>query len=87
MKLSTFLCGTVLALMVTLASAADVININTADAPTLAAVLDGVGPNKAAAIVDYREANGPFGSVDDLSEVKGIGARTVDINRDRLTVQ
>jgi competence protein ComEA len=61
-------------------------DINTADAETLARVIDGIGVAKAQAIVDYRKANGPFKSVDDLTAVKGIGDRTVARNRDRLSV-
>ncbi|MFZ3155568.1 ComEA family DNA-binding protein, partial [Pseudomonas sp.] len=40
---------------------------------------------KAASIVDHRAANGPFASVDDLLEVKGIGAAILEKNRDRLS--
>jgi len=57
------------------------VNVNTADAETISAELQGVGLSKAHAIVDYRKANGPFKSVDDLVLVKGIGERTVEINR------
>jgi len=60
------------------------VNINTADAPTLAANLNGVGQSKAAAIVTYREAHGPFQTVEDLALVKGIGAKTVEKNRENL---
>ncbi len=63
------------------------VNINTADAQTLAAALDGVGAARAKAIVEYREAHGPFRSVEDLAQVKGIGERVVDANRTRLTVK
>jgi competence protein ComEA len=63
------------------------VNINTADAQTLAAALDGVGASRAKAIVEYREAHGPFRSVDDLAQVKGIGERVVDANRAHLTVK
>ena len=62
------------------------ININSADAATLAS-LDGIGDSKAEAIVAYREANGPFVTTQDLSNVKGIGARTVEKNAERLTVK
>ena len=62
------------------------ININTADVATLAE-LTGVGRSKAEAIVAYREANGPFQAPADLAQVKGIGARTVEKNADRLTVK
>ncbi len=60
------------------------INVNTADARTLAAELDGVGLAKAEAIVAYREAHGEFASVAELAQVKGIGARTLEINRDNI---
>jgi len=62
------------------------ININTADAEALAEALDGVGPVRAQAIVEYREANGEFSSVDELLEVSGIGAGTLESLRDRVTV-
>ncbi len=57
------------------------VDINRADAQTLAASLDGIGLAKAKAIVDYRQAHGPFRSADQLTDVKGIGARTVERNR------
>ena len=62
------------------------ININAADVTTLSA-LSGIGQSKAEAIVAYREANGPFASVEDLANVKGIGARTVEKNAPRLAVK
>jgi competence protein ComEA len=62
------------------------VNINTADAETLAAELNGVGLSKAKAIVDYRTKHGPFQSADDLSLVKGIGERTVAKNRADIQV-
>jgi len=68
-----------------LVAMAAAVNINQADAKLLA-TLDGVGPQKAAAIVAYRDANGPFRSVDDLAKVKGIGAATVDKNRSMISV-
>ena len=61
------------------------ININTADAPVLAQGIDGVGEKRAQAIVDYRNVHGPFTTVDGLSRVKGIGAATIEKNRDNLT--
>lgn len=66
--------------------AADSVDINTADAATLAQSLHGVGPTKAEAIVAYREKNGPFKSVDDLVAVQGIGEQTVEINREHMSV-
>jgi competence protein ComEA len=68
-----------------LAFAAEV-NINTADAETISAELNGIGLSKAQAIVEYRKKHGPFRSVDDLSLVKGIGERTVDKNRADIAV-
>ena len=60
---------------------ADPVNINTADAETISASLNGVGIAKARAIVEYRKKNGPFRTVDDLSLVKGIGDKTVEKNK------
>ena len=65
---------------------ADPVDINSADVETLAVNIDGVGTQKAIAIVQYREANGPFSSLDDLANVQGIGIKTIDRNRDKLTV-
>jgi competence protein ComEA len=64
-----------------------VVNINTADAATLAVMLDGVGESRANAIVEYRKANGPFETADELVEVKGIGKAVVEKNRGRITVK
>jgi competence protein ComEA len=61
--------------------AATPVNINTADAATLAKSLDGIGDSKAQAIVAWRDAHGPFKSVDDLSQVKGFGPKTLERNR------
>ena len=58
------------------------VNVNTADAETISAELKGVGITKALAIVEFREANGPFKSPEELAMVKGIGERTVEINRE-----
>lgn len=63
------------------------ININTADAEALQDGLIGIGAVKAQAIVDHREAHGPFASVDELLEVKGIGASTLEKNRARLSLK
>ena len=61
------------------------VNINTADAATLAAELPGIGPKKAQAIIEYRQQNGKFGSVDELTKVPGIGTKTVDNLRKLIT--
>lgn len=62
------------------------INLNTASAEALEAGLLGIGPSKAKAIIEHRNGNGPFASVDELLEVKGIGPATLERNRDRLSV-
>ncbi|WP_137888125.1 helix-hairpin-helix domain-containing protein [Pseudomonas sp. 2FE] len=64
----------------------DKVNLNTADAATLERELIGIGEVKAKAIIDHRETNGPFASVDELLEVKGIGAATLEKNRDKLSL-
>ncbi|MGE5227150.1 MAG: helix-hairpin-helix domain-containing protein [Planctomycetaceae bacterium] len=61
------------------------VNINTADEPTLE-TLNGVGPVTAAAIIKYREENGPFATVDQLDAVSGIGPATLEELRDQVTV-
>jgi competence protein ComEA len=65
-------------------AAPDSVNVNSADAETLAAVLDGVGMARAEAIVEYRQENGRFGDAYDLTNVKGIGDRTVELNEERI---
>jgi competence protein ComEA len=60
------------------------VNINSATAEEIAEALKGVGLSKAAAIVAYRDEIGQFKHVDELVNVKGIGIRTVDINRDYI---
>lgn len=62
------------------------VNINTADAETLALALDGVGMAKAHDIISYREQNGEFKTVDDLQKVRGIGKATLERNRSRILV-
>ncbi|MGL6417512.1 ComEA family DNA-binding protein [Aeromonas allosaccharophila] len=62
------------------------LNINTA---TLAELtnLKGIGDKKAQAIVDYREKQGKFTSVDQLADVNGIGPATLEANRDMIIVK
>jgi len=63
---------------------AEPVDVNTATAEQLAEALNGVGESKAAAIVKYREANGPFTHIDELINVRGIGMATVDKNREMI---
>lgn len=60
------------------------VNVNTADAAAIAEELNGVGVKKAQAIIDYRKANGDFKTIEALTEVKGIGLKTVEKNRDLI---
>jgi len=57
------------------------VNINKASAEEISASLKGVGVKKAEAIVKYRKANGAFSSLDDLTNVKGIGKKTLAANK------
>lgn len=78
-KLLTLLAA---ALFSVWAWAASPVNVNTASAEQISEALKGVGQSKAEAIVAYRNENGAFKHVDELVNVKGIGIRTVDINRE-----
>lgn len=62
------------------------INVNTADAELLAE-LPGIGPSRAAAIIEERENNGAFANVDDLTRVSGIGPATIDRMRDQVAIE
>ena len=62
------------------------VNINSADAETIAAELDGVGVSKAQAIVAYRDKNGAFAAPEDVLNVKGIGLRILNANRSDILV-
>ena len=65
---------------------AEVVNINKADAETLQQYLQGIGPVKSQAIVDYRNKHGSFKSIDDLRNVEGIGEATLSKNRQNMSV-
>lgn len=75
------------ALFAPLLALAGEVNVNVADAETIAAELKGVGLSKARAIVEYREKHGAFQSADDLARVKGIGMKTVEANRKNILLQ
>lgn len=62
------------------------VDINTASAETISEELKGVGLSKAKAIVEYRKKHGPFRNADELALVKGIGERTVEMNRAEIKV-
>lgn len=68
------------------AAFAEKVNINTATAEEIAGAMTGIGESKAKAIVDYRTSNGKFTSVDALENVDGIGAKTVENNKDKISL-
>ena len=63
------------------------VNINTATASEIAEALNGIGMNKAQAIVDYREAYGEFSRADEIVFVRGIGSATYERNKDDILVR
>lgn len=65
---------------------ATLVNINTADEAALTAV-KGIGQSKAKAIIAYREKNGPFKTVDELTKVKGIKEKSLNTFKAQLTVE
>ena len=74
------------ALLLPLIAWAGPVNVNTADAETIAEQLKGIGLAKAKAIVEYRQKHGPFRNADELTLVKGIGAGTIDAIRGDIRV-
>ena len=60
------------------------VNINRASAETIAATLKGVGLQKAKALVAWRQQNGKFTHLEQLLEVKGIGKKTLELNKGRI---
>ena len=81
-----FFTAVLAALLAVTSAEASTVNINSAGPAELAASLVGVGEAKAAAIVSYRKANGPFRSADDLAKVDGIGKAIVEQNRGVIAV-
>ncbi|CDH45218.1 MAG: helix-hairpin-helix domain-containing protein [Candidatus Competibacteraceae bacterium] len=86
MKLLTNMLLAFVLAFLSVASFAQAIDINTATAEQMDKALKGIGPKKAADIVKYREANGPFTSVDDLAKVPGIKGKTLDMIKPMVTV-
>lgn len=64
----------------------ELININTASAAELE-TLPGIGPSLAQRIIEYREQNGPFATIEDLDNVSGIGLGLIERFRDQVTVE
>ena len=86
-KLRKSLLAILLACAAPIAVYAGPVDINTADAETISTELQGIGLTKAQAIVEYRRNHGPFKTLSDLTLVKGIGARTVEINRANIVLK
>ena len=74
-----------LALCPLAAMALEPVNINTADAAALQQI-NGIGPSKANAIIEYRKTNGAFATVDDLVKVPGIGEKSLAQLKPQITV-
>ena len=85
MKLINTILLTLLLSLPIIGFSAESININTANKETLMSVIKGVGDKKAEAIINYREENGPFKSIDDLANVRGIGQSMIEKHRDMLS--
>ena len=72
------------ALVVRVLALAGPVDINTADAATIARELNGIGDSRARAIVEFREKNGRFASPEDMLKVSGIGPQVLKLNRDNI---
>jgi competence protein ComEA len=83
-SIRTLVQALILSLLPAGAAIAGPVNVNSADATTLARELDGVGPAKAHAIVEFRQKNGPFKSPEDLLKVQGIGGKVLEQNRGNI---
>lgn len=68
------------------AAVSQLVDINTATAKQMAKQLNGIGKNKAEAIVAYRNTHGPFKTVEELSKVQGVGKKTVEANKGLISV-
>ena len=89
-KRSITLCLAVTLMMalvsVSLAQEAEKININKASAVALTQ-LKRIGPKLSERIVEYREKHGPFERPEDIVQVRGIGPKTFELNKDRITTE
>ena len=69
------------------ALSADKLNINTATVQQISKVMKGVGKQKAELIVSYRHSHGPFTNLEQLKKINGIGPKTIEDNRENLTLK
>ena len=65
---------------------AEKVNLNTASAEQIATTMTGVGSSKAQAIVKYRSTHGKFKSLQELENISGIGEKTIEKNKDKITL-
>jgi len=86
MKTLQNVAALVLLSLCSLTALASPVDINTADAATLAQEIRGIGPKLAALIVQYRKEHGPFESIDELQQVKGIGPKVLERNQENLVI-
>ena len=84
MKLTRYTLITLFCLWCVSAGLFAQVNINSASAEQIALGLKGIGHKKAVAIVEYRKQHGPFKTLDSLTKVKGIGAKTVEKNKNLI---
>ncbi|WP_257346104.1 helix-hairpin-helix domain-containing protein [Pseudalkalibacillus decolorationis] len=61
------------------------VNVNKAEASELETIT-GIGPSKAEAIIRYREENGPFQAIEDLTNVPGIGEKSIEQMKEQITI-
>jgi competence protein ComEA len=73
--------------LIPVALCAGPVDVNTADAETIARELNGVGAARAEAIVEYRNEYGAFESAEELLNVAGIGRHILDVNRANILVE
>lgn len=85
--LSAFLLSIAMALGMATAAHAAPVNINKASADEIAAALSGVGSKKAKDIVAFREKHGPFKTIEQLEDVKGIGQKMIEKNKANIRLQ
>ncbi|MDP6289635.1 MAG: helix-hairpin-helix domain-containing protein [Arenicellales bacterium] len=85
-KILSLLCGLALAFSTVGAIGGERVDVNSADAETLAICIDGVGEVLAARIVAYREQNGLFAEIEELMNIKGIGVKIIELNREYLII-
>ena len=88
-RIATLFVVLTIALMTSLSafSSDDMININLANQATLEAGLEGIGPALARRIVEFREMYGPFESLDQFLEVRGVGPKIVETNQNRIVFE